>query len=127
VLDADGYLQPVGRLKHMIIRGGLNIFAEELEHLLVQHPAIGAGVVIGVPDQRLGKRACACLVTGSGESFTVADGRQFFHELGLAKYKWPEFVVPFDTFPLNPVGKLDRRTIAETARAVLAGKPGDGS
>ncbi|MDP7547647.1 MAG: AMP-binding protein [Alphaproteobacteria bacterium] len=120
VLDADGYLQPVGRLKHMIIRGGLNIFAEELEHLLLQHPAIVGAVVIGVPDARLGERACACLVLRPGESFAIADTRQFFHELGLAKYKWPEFIVPFDSFPLNPVGKLDRRSIAETALALLA-------
>jgi acyl-CoA synthetase (AMP-forming)/AMP-acid ligase II len=126
VLDADGYLQPVGRLKHMIIRGGLNIFAEELEHLLLQHRAIAGAVVIGVPDERLGERACACLVSNPGESFSIADARHFLHELGLAKYKWPELIVPFDTFPLNPVGKLDRRAIAETASALLASKQEEG-
>ena len=127
VLDADGYLQPVGRLKHMIIRGGLNIFAEELEHLLLQHAAIAGAVVIGVPDARLGERACACLVSHSGESFVMADLRQFFQDLGVAKYKWPEIIVPFNAFPLNPVGKLDRRSIGKTARAQLAGKPQEGA
>ena len=121
VLDADGYLQPVGRLKHMIIRAGLNIFAEELEHLLLQHPAIAAAVVVGVPDPRLGERACACLVPRPGESFDVDAGRRFFDDLGVAKFKWPEFVVVFDGFPLNPVGKLDRRAIGEVARARCAG------
>ncbi|HJM93728.1 MAG: AMP-binding protein [Alphaproteobacteria bacterium] len=127
VQDADGYLQPVGRLKHMIIRGGLNIFAEELEHLLLQHPAIMAAVVIGMPDERLGERACACLVSNPGESFAIADARQFFQELGVAKYKWPEFIIPFDGFPLNSVGKLDRRAIAKTAHTLLARKQEEGS
>jgi non-ribosomal peptide synthetase component E (peptide arylation enzyme) len=66
-------------------------------------------------------------VSNPGESFAIADARQFFQELGVAKYKWPEFIIPFDGFPLNSVGKLDRRAIAKTAHTLLARKQEEGS
>jgi non-ribosomal peptide synthetase component E (peptide arylation enzyme) len=119
-LDAQGYMHPVGRVKHMIIRGGMNIYAEEIEFLLLQHPAIVSAVVVGIQDARLGERACACIVPRPGAALDLEEGRRFFERLGVAKYKWPEFVEVFQAFPLNPVGKLDRRGIAEAVRAKFA-------
>ena len=118
-LDAEGYMHPIGRLKHVIIRGGLNIHAEEIEHLLLQDPAIDAAVVVGLPDPRLGERACACLVLRPPAGFDLAAAQAFLETAGVAKFKWPEFVEIFEDFPRNPVGKLDRRSISETVRAKL--------
>jgi cyclohexanecarboxylate-CoA ligase len=59
VMDADGYVRVTGRLKDIVIRGGLNISARELEELLVDHPRVAAVAVVGMPDERLGERVCA--------------------------------------------------------------------
>jgi len=115
-LDQDGYLHPVGRVKHVIIRGGLNIHAEEIEFLLSQHPAVSLAVVAAVPDERLGERGCACLVLRQGVSFDLVELRRFFEQKGVAKFQWPEFIEIFSEFPRNPVGKLDRKAIVEEAR-----------
>ena len=114
-VDDDGYLHPVGRIKHVIIRGGLKVHAEEIEFLLGQHPAVGAAVVVGVPDPRLGERGCACIVPRDGRRFDLAEARRFLEDRGVAKFQWPEFIEIFDEFPRNPVGKIDRRAIAAEA------------
>lgn len=107
-VDADGYIHPVGRSKHMIIRGGLNIYAEEIERLIEDHPAVTGAVVLGVPDERLGERACACVALHEGRDFDLAELRRFFEELGVARYAWPERVEVVDELPRNPIGKVDR-------------------
>ena len=121
-IDAEGYLHPVGRVKHVIIRGGLKIHAEEIEFLLSQHPAVSLSVVAAVPDERLGERGCACVVPREGARFDLAELRRFFEKKGVAKFQWPEFVEIFDEFPRTPVGKLDRRAIVEDARKRTEGK-----
>ncbi len=110
-LDPDGYIHPVGRSKHMIIRGGLNIYAEEIERLVEDHPGVAGAVVLGVPDARLGERACACVMPHVGESFDLAELRRFFEELGVARYTWPERVEIIEELPRNPIGKVDRLAV----------------
>ena len=56
VLDADGYLSIVDRKKDMIIRGGFNVYPREIEEVMLTHPAVALAAVVGVPDERLGKR-----------------------------------------------------------------------
>ncbi|MDG2113312.1 MAG: AMP-binding protein [Actinomycetota bacterium] len=111
-LDDDGYIHPVGRSKHMIIRGGLNIYAEEIERLVEEHPDIEGAVVISVPDERLGERACACVVVRDGGEFDLGELRRFFDEAGVARYAWPERVEVLDELPRNPIGKIDRIAVS---------------
>ena len=118
-LDEDGYILPVGRLKHVIIRGGLKIHAEEIEFLLGQHEATAASCVVGIPDDRLGERATACVVLRDGAELDLEGIQAFLEEKGVTKLHWPERVVPFDAFPLTPVGKIDRRGIRARALAEL--------
>ncbi len=113
-LDGEGYLHPVGRLKHVIIRGGLKIRAEEIEFILSQHPAVAAAVVISVPDERLGEKVCACVMTRGGD-LSLEQIKEFFEEKGVAKFQWPELIKVFEDFPRNPVGKIDRHAIKEAA------------
>src|SRR5439155_22230263 len=73
VLDADGLLRVTGRLKDIIIRGGENISAPELEEILSSHPAVADVAVVGIPDERLGERVCAVVVLRRGASMTLED------------------------------------------------------
>ncbi|MDF0750825.1 acyl--CoA ligase [Marinobacter sp. 71-i] len=121
VIDDDGYLSIVGRIKEMILRGGHNIFPAEIELLLNEHPAIESVVVVGVPDDRLGERACAVISAAAGHAVpSVEEIQNFLTERNLAKYKFPEFVVSLDQIPVNAGGKVDRPSINEIAREALA-------
>lgn len=112
-LDDDGYIVPVGRSKHTIIRGGLNIYAEEIETILQGHPSIREVAVVGYPDSRMGERACACVSLQPDESFDLDDLRAFFERLDTARYTWPERVEIFDSLPRNPIGKIDRLSLLD--------------
>ena len=114
ILDDDGFLQPVGRSKHMIIRGGLNIYAEEIERLIQEHPAVAEVVVIGIPHHRLGEQACACVVLKPDQTFGIRDVQKFLEEKKTAKYTWPERVEVFGELPRNPIGKFDRIQITKS-------------
>jgi non-ribosomal peptide synthetase component E (peptide arylation enzyme) len=116
-LDADGYIHPSGRLKHVIIRGGLKIHAEEVEWLLARHPNVAAACVVPIPHPRLGEKACACVVTNNGEPIDLAELVEHLEQQDVAKFTYPEYVMAFQGFPLNPVGKIDRRAIAHQAQA----------
>lgn len=121
VIDDDGYLSIVGRVKDMILRGGNNIFPAEIEKLLVEHPAISSVAVVGVPDDRLGERACAVISRTPGHPEPdLADLQKFLAERNLAKYKFPEFLVMLDELPRNAGAKLDRSLIGDLARSALA-------
>jgi acyl-CoA synthetase (AMP-forming)/AMP-acid ligase II len=123
VLDEDGYLSIVGRVKEMILRGGHNIFPAEIESLLVEHPAIDSAAVVGVPDDRLGERACAVITLAAGYSEPgLAELQRYLDERNLAKYKFPELLVLVDELPRNAGAKLDRRRIEDIARAALERK-----
>ena len=110
-LDNEGYIIPVGRSKHTIIRGGLNIYAEEIETMLQQHPSIKEAAVVAFPDPRLGERACACVSLWHGHSFDLTALQQYFAELDTARYTWPERVEILESLPRNPIGKIDRIAI----------------
>lgn len=111
-LDADGNLVLVGRASELIIRGGQNIVPAEIEELLMSHANVSDAVVVGVPDEVMGERVCACIIPKAGETVTVEDARRHFEALGVASFKCPEMVVPFEEFPLAMSGmKVDRRQL----------------
>lgn len=110
-LDNEGYIVPVGRSKHTIIRGGLNIYAEEIETMLQQHSSVREAAVVAYPDPRLGERACACVSLHEGHSFDLTALKEYFTQLDTARYTWPERVEIFESLPRNPIGKIDRITV----------------
>lgn len=120
VLDDEGWLTVVGRLKELIIRGGENIASAEVERVLEQHPEVRQAVVVGYPDRRLGERVAA-FVVGS-ERIDVDECRRWFAAQGVARFKTPELVVRVEEIPLLGVGKPDRPEL-RTRAAALVGHP----
>lgn len=114
--DEHGYLKVVGRVKDMILRGGTNIFPVEVECALINHPAIADVAIVGVPDDRLGERACAVVVP-TGEPPSLADLARFLGDLGFAKFKCPELLMTMDELPTNPGGKVDKKRLQTLAAA----------
>lgn len=112
-LDPDGYLRVVGRLKEIIIRGGLNIAPREIEDLLMRLPEVERAAVVGVPDPRLGERSCACLVLRGDARLTLPEICNRLLADGLAKYKLPERVEVLDALPQTASGKIQKHRILE--------------
>jgi cyclohexanecarboxylate-CoA ligase len=105
-MDEDGFVSLLGRSKDVIIRGGQNIPVYEVENLLHQHPAVVEVAVIGLPDERLGERACAVLVLEEGEHLTLEDVKEFLLSEGLSKVFLPERVELLDQLPKTMSGKI---------------------
>jgi long-chain acyl-CoA synthetase len=104
-MDEEGYLYFHGRLKEMINRGGENIYPREIEVPLEEHPAILEVAVVGAPDKALGERVKACIVLKKPGSLTEQDIMDYLKER-IAKYKLPEIIQFYETFPKNPTGKI---------------------
>jgi acyl-CoA synthetase (AMP-forming)/AMP-acid ligase II len=113
--DDGGNLRIVGRIKDMILRGGTNIFPAEIEHLVSQHPAVADVSVVGVPDDRLGERACAVVVPVDGAALDLAGICAFLCEREVAVVKLPEELVLVAALPTNAGGKIDKAQVREHA------------
>lgn len=116
MIDADGRLRIVGRLKEMINRGGKKFFPREIEEILYTHPQVLYAAIVGVPDARLGERNCLCLVPRAGEAPTLDSLIAFIGD-SVATYKLPERLELFTQFPFTPTGKIQRHALV---RDVLA-------
>jgi 3-phosphoshikimate 1-carboxyvinyltransferase len=114
-VNAGGWLTITGRMKDIIIRGGENISAAEVEAALESHPAISHAVAVGYPDDRLGQRVCAFVV--ASERFDLAACRRWMEERGVTRFKWPERVQQVDSLPLLAAGKVDRTALEKQAAA----------
>jgi cyclohexanecarboxylate-CoA ligase len=112
-VDAEGWLRIVGRLKDVIIRGGENISASEVESALEAHPVVRQAVVVGYPDPLMGERVAAYVVTTA--PFDLSTCRAWFAERGMAKFKTPERVEQLDHLPLLGSGKPDRAGLQRRA------------
>lgn len=104
-MDEQGYLYVAGRKKEMINRGGENIYPREIETLLEAHPKVDQVAVVGTPDPALGERVKACIVPTEQGGLTEEEIKQYLAGK-IAGYKIPEVVMFFDSFPLNPTGKI---------------------
>ena len=110
-LDGDGYLAIVGRKKEIIIRGGVNIAPREIEDLISAFPEVRQVAVVGIPDDRLGERGCACLVLHPGQTIDLPTITGRLRDTGLATYKWPESMLVLDELPMTPSGKIQKHEI----------------
>lgn len=107
-LDEHGYIRITGRSKDVIIRGGENIPVVEIESLLYGHPAVAQVAVVAIPDERLGERACAVVVTTPGESFEFDDMIDLLSQARVAKNYLPEKLVVVEAMPTTPSGKVQK-------------------
>lgn len=111
-MDEAGYLFIVGRKKDMIISGGFNVYAREVEEALFRHPAILEAGVVGVPDRDLGEVVAAMLVAKPGAALDEAELDRYCREQ-IAGYKRPRLVIFADTLPKNANGKIAKQEIRE--------------
>jgi acyl-CoA synthetase (AMP-forming)/AMP-acid ligase II len=112
-VDDDGHLHVVGRVKDIIIRGGSNINPFEVESMLREHPGVRDVCVVGRPHPELGEVPVAFVVGGAGKE----ELDRWLEDRGLAHYKWPVAVYGVDELPLSGPGKVNRKSLRETAGA----------
>ncbi len=118
VMDDDGYVKIVGRLKDMIIRGGENVYPREIEEYLFTHPDIVDAQVIGVPDVRFGEQIMAWVQRRDGSQLTEEDVVE--HCRGrIAHFKVPRYVRFTEEFPMTVTGKIQKYRLRELAVAEL--------
>ena len=106
VMDDEGYLNIVGRIKDMVIRGGENMYPREIEEFLYTHPDIVDAQVIGVPDERYGEELMAWVRLRPGAEPLTAESLRAFCRGKLAHYKIPRYVKIVDEFPMTVTGKI---------------------
>jgi fatty-acyl-CoA synthase len=112
-LDAGGFLRIVGRLKDMIVTGGANVYAAEVETALESHSAVGQAAVLGLPDPHWGERVVAVLRPATGASIDPVEVEAFLRER-LAPYKVPKQWEVVDDLPVTAYGKVRKFELRET-------------
>lgn len=117
-MDDDGYVNIVGRIKDMIIRGGENIYPREIEEFLYTHPAVADAQVIGVPDAKYGEVLMAWVQLTSGEELTEDELKAFCKDK-IAHFKVPRYVRFVTEFPMTVTGKIRKVEMRETSIAEL--------
>ncbi len=116
-IDEEGYLKISGRTKEMIIRGGANLSPTEIEDKLGADPRIQSLLIVGIPDERLGERVCACVIPTKGnEGFSMEDLIEIARKSGLSKAKWPERLEIIETIPTTSAGKIQRHMLQDQVR-----------
>jgi fatty-acyl-CoA synthase len=114
VMDEAGYLNIVGRIKDLVIRGGENVYPREVEEFLYSHPAIEDVQVIGVPDAKYGEELCAWVKLRPGSELTSEDVRAYCTGK-IAHYKVPRYVRFTGEFPMTVTGKVQKFKMRETS------------
>ncbi|MFA0812327.1 (2,3-dihydroxybenzoyl)adenylate synthase [Microbulbifer epialgicus] len=109
-LGSNGYLRVVGRQKDQINRGGEKIAAEEIESLLLNHEAISQAALVAMPDDLMGEKSCAFLVS-CDENLRPVLLRKYLRNLGVAQFKLPDKFKFVKKLPLTSVGKIDKRAL----------------
>ncbi|WP_328535953.1 AMP-binding protein [Streptomyces sp. NBC_00344] len=113
VIRDDGYVQIVGRIKDMIIRGGENVYPREIEEFLHGHPQIVDVQVVGVPDEKYGEEILACVIPRDPSDPPTLDGIREYCRGRLAHYKVPRVLQLLDTFPMTVSGKVRKVELRE--------------
>ena len=123
VMDDDGYLSIVGRIKDMVIRGGENVYPREVEEFLYTHPDIVDAQAIGVPDARFGEELMVWVRLRDGAPPLTIEALREFCAGKLAHYKIPRYVKVVDSFPMTVTGKVRKVEMREVSIAELGLTP----
>lgn len=121
-VDDEGYLYVVGRMKEVIVRGGMNVYADDVEAVLHDHPGVVEAAVVGIPHEVLGEDVAAFVVLAGGGPVSPAEIGAFARSR-LARYKVPRTIVVVDALPRNAGGKVLK---ADLVRALPASAPTSG-
>ncbi|WP_367849753.1 AMP-binding protein [Rhodoferax sp. WC2427] len=117
-MDAEGYVNIVGRIKDLVIRGGENIYPREIEEFLYRHPKVQDVQVVGLPDKRYGEELCAWIIPKPGQSATEDEIRDFC-KAQIAHYKVPKYIRFVDAFPMTVTGKIQKYKIRDAMKEQL--------
>jgi fatty-acyl-CoA synthase len=117
-MDAEGYVNIVGRIKDMVIRGGENIYPREIEEFLYRHPEVQDVQVVGVPDQKYGEELCAWIIAKPGTKPAEDDIRAFCKGQ-IAHYKVPRYIRFVTSFPMTVTGKIQKFKIRDEMKGQL--------
>ncbi|MBW1805550.1 MAG: long-chain fatty acid--CoA ligase, partial [Deltaproteobacteria bacterium] len=118
-IDERGGITITGRKKDVIMRGGETLIPSEMEALLRKHPDIDNVAVIGMPDQKLGERACAYVVLKPEKNFTFGDMIEFLKARGAGVLLLPERLEIIESLPLTGVGKVDKKGLRKDIEGKL--------
>lgn len=125
VMTDDGFVRVTGRLKDIVIRGGMNISVREIEENLAHHPALQVSSCVGMPDERLGEKVCCYVVAKPGHTApTVDDLRNFLLGHGIAIQKTPERIVVVDALPMTATGKVLKQDLRKDIKQRLEAEHG---
>jgi non-ribosomal peptide synthetase component E (peptide arylation enzyme) len=108
-----------GRKKDLINRGGEKISAEEIENLILSHPAVQNVACVAMPDPVLGETMCACVLLKPGFDLDLEELVRFLESEEIARHKLPERLEVMDEFPLSPIGKVSKKDLVSTVAARL--------
>jgi 2,3-dihydroxybenzoate-AMP ligase len=124
-IDEEGYIHITGRRKDIIQRGGEGMIPSEMENLLRLHPSVEAAAVVGMPDHRLGERACAYVVTKPAATVVLEELVEFLKSQGAGVLLLPERLETIKQLPKTAVGKIDKQALRQDIRVKLRreGKP----
>ncbi len=118
ILDTEGYLTITDRVKDIIIRGGENVSAAEVEQILAHMEGVAEVAVVAAPDERLGEHGCAFFRMQPGHETPDLDSMKVhLQEAGLARQKWPEEIRTVEEFPRTPSGKVQKFVLRQRLRA----------
>lgn len=117
-MDTEGYVNIVGRIKDLVIRGGENIYPREIEEFLYRHPAIQDVQVVGVPDAKYGEELCAWIIVKPGQTLDEEAVRAFCKGQ-IAHYKVPRHIRFVDGFPMTVTGKIQKFKIRDAMKDQL--------
>ena len=116
-IDGNGHVSIRGRVKDVIVRGGENISAREVEDALHEHPAVRDVAIVGYPDDVMGQRACAFVVP-SGDGVDLAELSRHLLAFGIARQKFPERLILVDALPKTPSGKVQKQKLRDAVPGV---------
>jgi acyl-CoA synthetase (AMP-forming)/AMP-acid ligase II len=120
--DGGSYVVITGRKKDIIIRSGENISPKEVEDVLAEHPAIAEVAIVAMPSARTGEMGCAFVIPRAGQSIDLPAVIRFLDQAGLARQKFPEFLVLVDELPRVPSGKVRKDVLRGQAREIAETK-----
>lgn len=113
-MDAQGYVNIVGRIKDMVIRGGENLFPREIEEFLIRHPKIADVQVLGVPDKFFGEELLAVVLPRGGEQITEEELREYCTG-AISRQKIPRYFQFVESYPMTGSGKVQKFVLRERA------------